>query len=100
MMMLGDRIPAETARDWGLILDVVDDEAIQEQVSDIARKLANGPTRAYSLMRRRVRQSMEVSLDEALQLEREAQREAGNTADFAEGLAAFRQRRPPRFTGR
>jgi 2-(1,2-epoxy-1,2-dihydrophenyl)acetyl-CoA isomerase len=100
MMMLGERIPAETAREWGLIFDVVEDATLDQRLSEMARKLAQGPSRAYALIRRGVRQCMEISLDEALQLERRAQREAGNTADFAEGLAAFRQKRPPQFTGR
>jgi 2-(1,2-epoxy-1,2-dihydrophenyl)acetyl-CoA isomerase len=100
MMMLGERISAETARDWGLIYEVVDEGALEARLKDISERLANGPTRAYSLIRGGVRRALESSLNEALRIERSAQREAGDTADFAEGLAAFRQKRPPRFTGR
>jgi len=100
MMMLGERIPAQTARDWGLIFDVVEDNKLEERLREIADKLANGPTRAYTLIRAGVRRGLETSLHETLQLERAAQREAGNTLDFAEGVAAFRQKRLPRFTGR
>jgi enoyl-CoA hydratase/carnithine racemase len=59
-----------------------------------------GPAVGAGCIRRGVRGALESSLHETLQFERSAQREAGNTADFAEGLAAFRQKRPPRFTGR
>lgn len=100
MMMLGERIPAATARDWGLIYEVVDEGALDTRLDEIAGKLSKGPTRAYTLIRSGVRKALETSLSETLRLERVAQREAGNTADFAEGLAAFREKRPPRFTGR
>lgn len=100
MMMLAERIPAETARDWGLVYEVVDDEKLSERTSELAFKLAQGPTRAYALIRRGIRQSLESTLTEALAMERRAQREAGNSADFLEGIAAFRDKRPPRFQGK
>ncbi|MDY6945496.1 MAG: enoyl-CoA hydratase-related protein [Pseudomonadota bacterium] len=100
MMMLGERVPATTAHEWGLIYQVVDDDALSERTLELARKLAKGPTRAYALIRRGIRESFESTLTEALAMERSAQRAAGNTADFLEGLAAFRNKRAAQFQGR
>ncbi len=100
MMLLAERVPAETAVDWGMIYEVVDDTALADRLTVLAAKLAGGPTRAYSLIRHGVREAMESSLTEALAIERSAQREAGDSADFLEGITAFREKRRPRFTGR
>jgi 2-(1,2-epoxy-1,2-dihydrophenyl)acetyl-CoA isomerase len=99
MMMLAERIPADTALDWGMIYEVVEDQALGERLETIAQRFANGPTRAYRLIRRGVRMGMEIPLTETLAMERQAQREAGESPDFLEGMAAFREKRPPRFTG-
>lgn len=100
MMILAERIPAETAQAWGMIYDVVDDALLAERLTTLATKLAGGPTRAYGLIRRGVREALESPLTDTLAMERQAQREAGNSADFLEGIAAFREKRRPRFTGR
>ncbi len=100
MMMLGERIPAETALDWGMIWKVVDDAALMDEARVIALKLANGPTRAYALIRQGLRDCLDKPLTEALMVERRNQLAAGRGADFAEGVAAFLQKRPAVFTGK
>jgi 2-(1,2-epoxy-1,2-dihydrophenyl)acetyl-CoA isomerase len=99
MMMLGERIPAETAAQWGMIYKVVDDDALAAESEALAVRLAKGPTRAYAWIRQGIRYSLDHTLTETLAAERNSQRLAGLTQDFAEGVAAFRQKRPVAFTG-
>jgi 2-(1,2-epoxy-1,2-dihydrophenyl)acetyl-CoA isomerase len=100
MMMLGEKIPAATARDWGMIWQVVPDADLPATAQALAARLAAGPTRAYGLIRQGIRDCLDTSLTEALAIERRNQRAAGRTADVAEGVAAFLQKRPAAFTGR
>lgn len=100
MVLLGEKIPAELASDWGLIAGVVDDAALEAEALALARRFEKGPTVAYGLTRRAIKEGMSGSLGDALAAERACQREAGWTADFGEGVRAFADRRPAIFQGR
>ncbi|MDQ8758091.1 enoyl-CoA hydratase-related protein [Sphingosinicella sp. LHD-64] len=99
MMMMGERIPADRAADWGMISRVVDDEALLDEAGALAARLARGPTKAYGLLRRLAREAEQLPLSEALWAERIAQREAGWTEDFRSAVFAFLQKQPPTFRG-
>jgi len=100
MMMLGERISAERALEWGMIGRVVDDGELAAESVALATRLAQGPTVAYGLIRRLARDAGQLPLGEALAAERLAQREAGRTADFQAAVTAFLQKRQPTFDGR
>lgn len=100
MMMLGERVPAEQALEWGLISRVVDDEALETEAVALATRLAQGPTVALGLIRTLAREAGEIPLRDALAAERVAQREAGRSEDFKAGVAAFMQKRQARFEGK
>ena len=99
LMLLGEKLPADKARAWGLINRVVPDADLQSTALGLAAELAAGPTRALALIRRAAWAATASDLEGALQTERAFQTEAGHTADFAEGVAAFFEKRPARFTG-
>ena len=100
MMVLGERVPAETALDWGLIYEVVDDDKLAEHAKDLGERLAQGPTRALNGIRQLVTQSLKNNYAEQLQAEAQMQREMGSTADSTEGVMAFIQKREANFQGK
>lgn len=100
MMLLGDRIPAAQAAEWGMISRVVDDEALAGEAMMLGVRLAQGPTRAFALIRQLAREAGHHGLTSSLEAERVAQRDAGRTEDFRNGVIAFLQKRPPTFEGR
>jgi 2-(1,2-epoxy-1,2-dihydrophenyl)acetyl-CoA isomerase len=100
MMMLGEKVPAQTALEWGMIYKVVPDAELMDTALAIAKKLAAGPTTAIGMIRRQVRASYENSLTQQLRLERVDQLTAGQTTDFVEGVSAFLQKRPAKFSGK
>ena len=99
MMMLGEKIAAERAENWGMIHACVDDEALMPRALALAGRLAAGPTGALGLMRRNSAAAMDGTYAEALGREAAGQRTAGGTADAAEGGTAFLQKRKPAFRG-
>jgi 2-(1,2-epoxy-1,2-dihydrophenyl)acetyl-CoA isomerase len=99
LSLMGERLPAETALQWGLINRVYDDAALIDEAMKLARDLANGPTVALSLIRRLYWQSPENSYEQQLDLERQSQKIAGNTKDAREGATAFLEKRPAQFKG-
>jgi len=100
MALLGDKVSAEQARDWGLIWQVVDGAELMQRARDLARQLATQPTRAFALTKRALNASLTNDLAAQLDVEEQLQRQAGRTRDFAEGVRAFLAKRPPVFEGR
>ena len=93
-------LAAETAAAWGLIWKVVDDAELASEAEALGRKLAAGPTFGLGLIKRAIQASAGNTLDQQLDLERDLQRQAGRSADFAEGVVAFLDKRPAEFIGR
>lgn len=100
MAMLGEPVLAPQAEAWGLIWRAVPDEALMDEATRTAARLAGLPTQAIRLMKQAFAKAPHQSLDQQLDLERELQQEAGSTPDFREGVQAFLDKRQPRFTGR
>ncbi len=100
MMMLGERISADKAEEWGLIYKAVDDETLQDEALALAMRLANGPTVALGTLRQTVARALDGDLANTLLLEAEGQWKAGDSADAAEGIAAFLGKRKTQFSGK
>lgn len=100
LALTGQKLPAEQAADWGLIWQAVPDEALAGQVDALARQLAQMPTRALVRTRELMQAGHAHALAQHLGREGEAMRELGRSADYVEGVAAFLDKRPARFTGR
>lgn len=99
LSMLAERLPAEKALEWGLINFVHDDDKLRDAANTMAQRLANGPTRAYALMRKAFWEGMDNNFTEQLQVERLYQRAAGRSEDAAGAVRAFLKKQPPVFTG-
>lgn len=100
LTLLGSKLPAEQAAAWGMIWQCVPDADLGSTVDALAKALAVAPTRGLAWTKAAIRGSWEHSLAEQLDIERDAQSELGRSIDYAEGVAAFAEKRIPRFTGR
>ena len=100
LALTGEPLPAEKAADWGLIWKCVDDDALDAEVDALAHKLASLPPLGLAAIKSLLRTTGERTLDQELDLQRDEMRRLGFTADYREGVAAFLEKRQPRFTGR
>ncbi len=97
LAMLGDAIDADTAERWGMIWKAVDDEALPAEAEGLAQRLARSPAGALAGIKQAFAGAANNTLHAQLDLEARLQGEAGRSADFAEGVRAFREKRPPRY---
>jgi len=100
LSLMGERLSAEKALEWGLVNRIYDDAALMDETMKLAHELANGPTVALSLIRKLYWDSFENSFEDQLNLECESQRIAGSAEDFREGVTAFLEKRQAKFKGR
>lgn len=100
LALTGEAVSAEQAESWGMIWKAMDDAALRPEAERLTAHLATQPTAALALIKQALDASATNTLDEQLDLERDLQKQAGATPDFAEGVAAFLEKRPARFTGR
>ena len=99
-MTSGRKLTSAEAQAWGLVSEVVEDDDLAGRTADLAAQLAAMPTRGVGMTKRLFDQALNNTLEEQLELEAEFQTEATETEDFREGVAAFLEKREPRFTGR
>jgi 2-(1,2-epoxy-1,2-dihydrophenyl)acetyl-CoA isomerase len=99
LALTAEPLLAEKAAEWGLIWKAVEDDALDSEVDALAARFATAPTRGLAAIKRMIRESWGHSLDQELDLQRDAMRELGLSGDYKEGVAAFIEKRQPNFTG-
>ena len=100
LAMLGERLPAPRAAEWGLVNRVIEAERFEPETEALVARLATGPTSSYAGTKRQLNAWAYGRLEQQLELEAAIQQEMAATGDFAEGVEAFMQKRPAQFTGR
>lgn len=100
LTMTAEPLGAEQAAEWGMIWQAVDDDALMDQATALAERLAAGPTFGLGMTKQAIQAAHTNSLDAALDLERDLQRQAGRSADYTEGVTAFLEKRAPRYQGK
>ncbi len=100
LAMLGEPVNAEQAESWGLIWKALPDETLMDEAEALTERLSRQPTAGLAMIKQALAASFSNNLDAQLDLERDLQRKAGHTADYAEGVSAFFDKRTPAFLGR
>ena len=96
---MGSKVSATKAAEWGMINAVVSVDELEEETNKVAQYYANAPTLAVGMMKKMLNDSMSSSLEEVLEYEAHYQQLAGDSTDYTEGVAAFIEKRKPKFTG-
>ncbi len=99
LALLGDKLSAEQAQNWGMIWQCVDDENLMDETMTLALHLATQPTKGLAKIKELMNNSFSTPMHQQLELEKYAMRELGRTSDYREGVSAFMEKRQPTFTG-